>query len=120
MASFIKIHEQVTELWEKSYYFWITPRTLPMWQVFAIKMSCPFVLSTCFFFFFFLQKIIKSVTSSPKSNEYENLPVVHRKMSVLYVWLVSSKYMNRLQSYGKSPITFGSPLVHYQCGKYLL
>ena len=26
MANFIKIHEHVTELWEKSYYFWITPR----------------------------------------------------------------------------------------------
>ena len=28
MASFIKIHLQVTELWEKSYYFWIAPRTI--------------------------------------------------------------------------------------------
>ena len=26
MASFIEIHLQVTELWEKSYYFWIAPR----------------------------------------------------------------------------------------------
>ena len=36
--------------------------------------------------------------------------LVHRKMIVLYVWLVSSKYINILQSYGKSPITSGSPL----------
>ena len=35
-------------------------------------------------------------------------------MNILYVWLVSSKYMYRLQSYGKSPITSGSPLV-YSC-----
>ena len=27
MASFIEINLQVTELWEKSYYFWIAPRT---------------------------------------------------------------------------------------------
>ena len=26
MASFIEIHLQVTELWKKSYYFWIAPR----------------------------------------------------------------------------------------------
>ena len=26
MVSFIKIHVQVTVLWEKSYYFWIAPR----------------------------------------------------------------------------------------------
>ena len=26
MASFTEIHLQVTELWEKSYYFWIAPR----------------------------------------------------------------------------------------------
>ena len=26
MASFIKIDVQVTKLWEKYYYFWITPR----------------------------------------------------------------------------------------------
>ena len=39
------------------------------------------------------------------------LILVHRKMNVLYVWLVSSKYIHRLQSYGKSPITSGSPLV---------
>ena len=39
------------------------------------------------------------------------LILVHRKMNVLYVWLVSSKYTYRLQSYGKSPITSGSPLV---------
>ena len=40
------------------------------------------------------------------------LILVHRDMNVLYVWLVSSKYMYRLQSYGKSPITSGSPLVN--------
>ena len=27
MASVIEIHLQVTELWEKSFYFWIAPRT---------------------------------------------------------------------------------------------
>ena len=39
------------------------------------------------------------------------LILVHRDMNVLYVWLDSSKYMYRLQSYGKKPITSGSPLV---------
>ena len=28
MASFIEIHLQITELWEKSYYFWIAPRII--------------------------------------------------------------------------------------------
>ena len=40
-------------------------------------------------------------------------------MNVLFVWLVSSKYMYRLQSYRKSPISSGSPLVHpnfWGCG----
>ena len=31
MASFIEIHLQVTELWAKSYYFWIAPRLYKMW-----------------------------------------------------------------------------------------
>ena len=39
------------------------------------------------------------------------LILVHKKMNVLYVRLVSSKYIYRLKSYGKSPITSGSPLV---------
>ena len=46
-----------------------------------------------------------------KHNKDKMLILVHREMNVLYVWLVSSKYMYRLQSYGKSPITSGSPLV---------
>ena len=40
------------------------------------------------------------------------LILAHRKINVLYLWLVSLKYINRLQSYGKSPITSGSPLVY--------
>ena len=51
------------------------------------------------------------------------LILVHRKMNVLYVWLVSSKYIHGLQSYGKSPITSGSPLVYVRLidlgGEYL-
>ena len=44
-------------------------------------------------------------------NKDKMLKLVHRKMNVLYVCLVSSKYIYRLQSYGKSPITSGSPIV---------
>ena len=44
-------------------------------------------------------------------NKDKMLILLHRKMNVLYVWLVSPKYIYRLQSYGKSPITSGSPLV---------
>ena len=47
------------------------------------------------------------------------LILVHRKMNVLYVRLVSSKFINRLQSYGKSPITSGSPLVCHLQKKHM-
>ena len=52
-----------------------------------------------------------------KHNKNKLLKLVQRKIIVLYVWLVSSKYIYRLQSYGKSPITSGSPLVfrHFIC-----
>ena len=49
---------------------------------------------------------------STKHNTDQMLILMHWEINVLYVWLVSSKYMYRLQSYGKSPITSGSPLVH--------
>ena len=47
-----------------------------------------------------------------KRTKDKMLILMHRKINVLYVWLVSSKYMKKLKSYGKSPITAGSPLVH--------
>ena len=47
-----------------------------------------------------------------KHNKDKMLILVHRTMNVLYVWLVSSKYIYRLMSLGKSPITSGSPLVY--------
>ena len=47
-----------------------------------------------------------------KHNKDKMLILLHREMNVIYVWLVSSKYVYRLQSNGKSPITSGSPLVH--------
>ena len=37
--------------------------------------------------------------------------LVYKKINDLYIWLVSSKYIYRLQNYWKSPITSGSPLV---------
>ena len=46
-----------------------------------------------------------------KHNKDKMLILAHRKINVLYLWLVSLKYIYRLQSYGKSPITSGSPLV---------
>ena len=47
--------------------------------------------------------------SFTKHNKDKMLILAHRKMNVLYVWLVSSKYMYRLQSCGYIPITSGSP-----------
>ena len=47
-----------------------------------------------------------------KHNKDKMLIPAHRKINVLYLWLVSLKYIYRLQSYGKSPITSGSPLVY--------
>ena len=44
-------------------------------------------------------------------DQMKMLILVHRDKNVLYVWLVSSKCKYMLQSYGKSPITSGSPLV---------
>ena len=52
-----------------------------------------------------------------KHNKEKMLVLVHRYMNVLYVWLVSSKYLYRLQSYGKSPITSGSPLIVYRSSR---
>ena len=46
-----------------------------------------------------------------KHNKDKMLILAHRKINVLYLWLVSLKYIYRLQSYGQSPITSGSPLV---------
>ena len=46
-----------------------------------------------------------------KRNKDKMLILAHRKINVLYLWLVSLKYIYRLQSYGQSPITLGLPLV---------
>ena len=55
-----------------------------------------------------------------KHNKDKRLILGHRKMKVLYVWLVSSKFIYRLQSYGKSPFTSGSPLVNALSAVYVL
>ena len=44
-------------------------------------------------------------------NKDKILILPHRKINVFLLWLVSLKCISRLQSYGKSPITSGSPLV---------
>ena len=46
------------------------------------------------------------------------LILVNKKMNVLYAWLVSSKYICRLKSYSRSPITSGSPLVDYTSKRF--
>ena len=40
MASFIDIQLQVTEVWEKSYYFWIAPRMYVCMCVHACVLAC--------------------------------------------------------------------------------